>query len=177
MGNMDTKNVEKKLREAEFFLNKMREQERRAFGDREPFDFYLSAFLNAGRVVDYRLRHEQRATYEPWRKAWEATLPKNELELIIFLNDERRVEVHESGSGRTAKLEGFEVLHSYSEESGTLEVSGVPHTLGGSGAKATIYKPAYSFTIQGDERRATEVCEQYLLLLKKMLGQFVTENS
>jgi hypothetical protein len=39
--------VDKKLREARFFLDQMREQERRAFGDKEPFDFYLSAFLNA----------------------------------------------------------------------------------------------------------------------------------
>jgi hypothetical protein len=36
----------------------MREQEERFVGDKEPFDYYLSAFLSAGRSVDYRLRHE-----------------------------------------------------------------------------------------------------------------------
>ena len=30
--------IEKKVREAEFFASKMREQESRAFGDKEPFD-------------------------------------------------------------------------------------------------------------------------------------------
>ena len=66
-------NVEKKLREARFFLNKMTEHERLAFDDKEPFDFYLSAFLNAGRTVDYRLRYEQAAVYPNWRIGWEMT--------------------------------------------------------------------------------------------------------
>ena len=48
---MNLDRIEKKLREADFFLNKMREQERSAFGDREPFDFYLSAFLSAGMTI------------------------------------------------------------------------------------------------------------------------------
>jgi len=62
---MNLETVEKKLREAESCLTQMREQETRAFGDKEPFDFHLSAFLNAGRTVDYRLRHEHSATYKP----------------------------------------------------------------------------------------------------------------
>ena len=65
-------NVEKKLREAGFFLDKMSEQEHGAFGRKEQFEFYLSAFLSAGRTVDYRLRHEQGATYGKWRTAWDA---------------------------------------------------------------------------------------------------------
>jgi hypothetical protein len=50
---MDLARVHKKLAEAAFFLGKMIEEERRPFGDREPFDYYLSAFLSAGRTVDY----------------------------------------------------------------------------------------------------------------------------
>src|SRR6201987_4938645 len=60
---MDLERIEKKLREARFFFGKMINQESRAFGDKEPFDFYLSAFLSAGRTVDYRLRHDQATTY------------------------------------------------------------------------------------------------------------------
>jgi hypothetical protein len=50
------KNVEKKVREAEFFLMKMRQQESPTSGDREPFDFYHSAFLNAADAVWARFR-------------------------------------------------------------------------------------------------------------------------
>ena len=45
---MDLAGVHKKLAEAHFFLGKMTQQERRVVGDRQPFDYYLSAFLNAG---------------------------------------------------------------------------------------------------------------------------------
>jgi hypothetical protein len=76
---MDLARVQKKIAEARFFLGKMTEQERRVGGDdREPFDFYLSAFLSAARTVDYRLRHEQAGIYPAWRTAWDARLTPQE---------------------------------------------------------------------------------------------------
>jgi hypothetical protein len=168
-------NVEKKLREAGFFLDKMREQERRAFGDKEPFDFYLSAFLNACRTIDYRMRHEQ-AAYPAWRTAWDKKISTENSALIKFMIDDRNIEVHESGSSRTSKSEGIEVFGSHRDESGTLEVFGIPTPLGGSGLRATIYKPSYTFTIDGNERKATEVCSEYLALLEQMIAAFKTDN-
>jgi hypothetical protein len=73
---LNIESVEKKLREAKFFLDKMIEHEQMAFKDKEPFEFYLSAFLSAGRTVDYRLRHEQKAIYPSWRIRWDATLTR-----------------------------------------------------------------------------------------------------
>jgi hypothetical protein len=100
---MNIEGVEKKLREGRFFLNKMIEHERRAFGEKEPFDFYLSAFLSAARTVDYRLRHEQAAIYPAWRTAWDS---RNQADqgLIKFMVDDRNVEVHASGSSRVVKI-------------------------------------------------------------------------
>ena len=101
---MDLARVHKKLAEAQFFLSKMIEQERRIFrgGDpREPFDYYLSAFLSSGRTVDYRLRHEQAAIYPALRTEWDASLKPQENSLIKFMVDDGNVEVHASGSSRT----------------------------------------------------------------------------
>ena len=39
--------TQKKLRECRFFLRKLVERDQIAAGDREEFDFYLSAFLNS----------------------------------------------------------------------------------------------------------------------------------
>ena len=79
---MNTESVEKKQREARFFLTKMIEHEARAFRDVEPFDFYLSAFLSAARSVDYPLHHEQAATYPVWRDSWKAALAPNDDQLM-----------------------------------------------------------------------------------------------
>src|SRR5258706_14214257 len=107
---MNIERVEKKLGEVRFFLRKMIEQERMAFDDKEPFDFYLSAFLNAARTVDYRLCHEQGAIYRAWRKAWNSKLALTDNSLIKFMIDDRNVEVHESGSGRSAKPNDIEIV-------------------------------------------------------------------
>jgi len=170
---MDTGNIDKKLREAKFFLDKMIDHEQRAFGEREPFDFYLSAFLGATRTVDYRLRHEQGATYKPWRTKWDANLTPAQQTLIKFMVDDRNVEVHGSGSGRGQKTDEIEVRDSYSDKSGTLQVFSVPAPLTGiAEPPAKIYKPAYSFTIDGNDRKATEACREYIDLLAQMVDQF-----
>jgi hypothetical protein len=178
---MNLETVEKKLREAETCLTQMREQEGRAFGDKEPFDFHLSAFLNAGRTVDYRLRHEHGPTYKPWRKRWDASNPK-EAALIKFFVDDRNFEVHKLGSRRAVKQEAIPVRGHYSDKSGTLESFSTPlplavaHDVPPDERDTVIYKPAYFFTVDGAERKATEACADYLASLKRMVAQFKADH-
>jgi hypothetical protein len=170
---LNNQNVEKKLREARFFLDKMREHERMAVADREPFDFYLSAFLSAGRSVDYRLRHEQEVAYPDWRTSWDATLGHPEQCLIKFMVDDRNVEVHESGSSHSVKTEDRELTSgTHKLASGTFYVMGSPQLA----PSAVIKTPAYYFTIAGTERKATDVCAEYLTLLERMVDRFKAEH-
>jgi hypothetical protein len=171
---MNIDRVEKKLREARFFLTKMREHERMAFSDKEPFDFYLSAFLSAARTVDYRLRHEKAGIYTSWRTIWDASLAVTEKNLIKFLVDDRNDEVHASGSSRVVKTENRELgpgTHSFA--SGTIEVTG---GVVGSPPSATIKTPTYNFTIDGAERKATDACDEYLSLLEQMVAKFKADH-
>ena len=104
---MDLAAAEKKLREAGFFLDRMREQEARASGDQEPFDFYLSAFLNAARTIQYRLVHEAAragVSYKGWRESWEGGREAPAVLIRYFLRD-RDLEVHERGSACTVRYE------------------------------------------------------------------------
>jgi hypothetical protein len=97
--------AEKKIREASFFLDKMKERHAQAFSGREPIDFYLSAFLSAGNSVDDMLKHAMglsKKTYEQWRDIWEASLPHADRELHKFFAVDRNLEVHDSGSLRVA---------------------------------------------------------------------------
>jgi hypothetical protein len=162
---MNLEQVEKKLREADFFLSKMVEQEGHAFGDKEPFDFYLSAFLNAARTVDYRLVHEQKAAYKPWRDKWDSTLTPDQRTLIKFLVDDRIAEVHASGSRRNVAQEDIKVIDS--DTSSILEIFAPPGT-----PPAIIRKPVYNFSVAGVERRAVDACKEYLQLLIRMASEF-----
>jgi hypothetical protein len=164
---MNLDRVEKKLREARFFLDKMRDQEAKAFGDKEPFDFFLSAFLNAALSAQHGFT---KAADVAWRKAWDKDHPAQN-RLRKFMQEDRRVEVHGSGSGRGVKTEEIKVSSgdTYSDSSGTLTVSS-SFLLGND--PAVIRKPSYSFTIEGAERIATEACEEYLELLERMVAEF-----
>jgi hypothetical protein len=51
MRGMNCLRFESKLREAEFFYEKLLEQEKVTIGDKRPFGFYLSAFLTATKSV------------------------------------------------------------------------------------------------------------------------------
>jgi hypothetical protein len=39
-----------------------------------------------------------------------------------------------------------------------------------------VYRPTYSFTIDGTERRATKACIHYLALLQRMVDDFAAAN-
>jgi hypothetical protein len=177
---MNLERVEKKLREAQYFLEQIIEKESLAFGDKEPFDFNLSAFLSAMKTVDYRLRHEQPGAYPTWRTAWDAKLSPADDCLIEFMVDDRNEEVHASGSGRSVGTQDIEVGDTYADKSGTLEVSYAAALYLSEGLpipRAVIRKPTYAFTIGGTERKATEACAKYLELLKSMLAKFKADNS
>src|SRR6266446_2380996 len=157
--------VDKKLREARYFLRNMKAREALAFGDHEEFDFCLSAFLSAGRSLDYRLRHMSKR-YAPFRVAWDKTLNADELELIKFMIDDRNVEVHETRSTRQQAEVRVPVRGRYSDPSGTLTVlSGVPGT-----PPAEFIKPTYYFSIAGKQLTVLAACDTYIRLLERLVA-------
>jgi hypothetical protein len=173
--------VRKKLREARFFQRRMSERTQMAFGDHEEFDFYLSALLSAARSIDYRLRHEQGATYSSFRDQWDKNLSPDDKRLVKFLVDDRNLEVHESGSGRNQGETRIPVLGEYRDKSGTLSVSGTPLVLAAATGSppsppAEIVKPTYSFRIDGLEVPVSECCEKYLGLLERLLADYCSSQ-
>jgi hypothetical protein len=174
---MDLTRVHEKLAEAQFFLDKMTKQEPRIGGDRKPFDYYLSAFLSAGRTVDYRLRHEQVVKYVPWRRAWDAKLTPQEDSLIKFMVDDRNKDIHERGSSRNVGQEAVEFgIGTHPVDGGTITVGGIPAPLSSVKPTAILYRPTYSFTIDGVDRKVTEASAEYLALLRRMVAQFETDH-
>jgi hypothetical protein len=156
---MDLGGVDKKIREAEFFLDRLREHEKRMMPNRDPFDFYLSALLGAGRTVDATLRQE------PWRTKWNAANgPAHEL-LRIF-GEDRNVVVHEGGAkDKEPSLELAKTQHQ--EVGATVTVTGPPGSLPIPGTKRD-----YFFKIDGVEHKIVDACAEYIKVLKRMVTQF-----
>ncbi|MGH6801114.1 MAG: hypothetical protein ACRECZ_06840, partial [Methylocella sp.] len=164
--------TQKKIAEARFFLDLLTKEERRIFGDKNPFDYYLSAFLSSARTVDWRLRHEQAAIYPIWRSAWDASLTAEDNALIKFMVDDRNQEVHESGSLRTVGQEGIGLPIGESHIDGCIVT-----TSGPPGMPPTVaYKPTYSFTVGGTERNATDAAAAFLALLQRMVEKFEADH-
>jgi hypothetical protein len=65
-----------KIAEAHFFLGKMTEQEPRIIGDKEPFDYYLSAFLSAAMSVRGSFHVRQNGERHKATKAWREGMGK-----------------------------------------------------------------------------------------------------
>jgi hypothetical protein len=165
-------NTEKKLRETRFFLNKMIEHERMAFDDKEPFEFYLSAFLSAGMSVRgaFHVKQDRKLNeaVKRWKEAWEAKLMPEERCLWDFMRTDRNHEVHGGGSSHTVGTEKRELgPGEHKLASGTHTVFGLPNW-----PPAIIRTPAYYFTIEGTERKVAEACGEYLELLGRMVADF-----
>jgi hypothetical protein len=182
---MDISNIEKKLREAQFFLDYMRTQERKAFADRERFDFFLSAFLSASRSVLLRLQEFKgpfARVFLPWRsEVWSRGMAKPDRKaanrLIDFFQDERNLEVHEGGSTRTEHEKSIPVYSQYSDQSGTVQVFSPPALPGSpESPPAQVFVPAYYFTIDGVARNVTSACSDYLKIIQQMVDQFKADH-
>jgi hypothetical protein len=178
MTDMDIESVKAKLRQVRPFLDQMRACKGMAFGDKEvKFDTALSAFLSAGRSVMYRL--EQMASYETWRKGWDAQNPSKD-SLLKCIHYKRGTDVHGRGSGYIAKP-GEEIKVGsgsfYSDESGKVEVWGCPSPLLGVDLSATISKPEYVFDVCGTELPVIETCAEYLATIEQMVAQFEADTS
>ena len=79
----------KKLREARFFLEKLRDEVKSIPRDPELFEFYLSAFLSAGRSVTFVLQAEEKDKYDTWYRSWVQALPPEDRQVLALMNEQR----------------------------------------------------------------------------------------
>jgi hypothetical protein len=123
--------LQKKIGEADFFLRKMHEQEPRIIGDKEPFDYYLSAFLNAAMSVrdGFQIRQDRprNTAVKAWREQWERSLSADEKSLYDFMHKDRVDEVHYHGSSRDVGQEGVPFpIGTHHVDGGMVTISGPP---------------------------------------------------
>jgi hypothetical protein len=97
------------LREAAFFLHRLESTRRPSWvRDPEAFWFYLSAFLGASRSVTFVLAGEFKE-YQSWFARWRET--RDDQGLLRFMNEQRRLEIHDTGATATRVLTKVDVRH------------------------------------------------------------------
>ena len=87
--------MQKKLREAHYFLGLMNAVDERTVGNPEEFQFLLSAFLSASRSITDLLENRQ---YRSWFEAWQNGRENRAKQLLQFMRIQRIAEVHSSGA-------------------------------------------------------------------------------
>jgi len=182
---MDIKRTEKKLREAQCFLGYLRSHASTPFDKREPFDFYLSAFLNATYSVQEVLQVETKIkelVYKQWYKDWKAKLEANDQKLFPFMigekkgSGQRHKEVHATGAeydkkGTEISLFDYDTL--CGDRCGRFEIFGSPYSLTGT-APPTFTRHEQLFQLDGEPKEVVSVCEKWLDLLMRLVHDFCT---
>lgn len=162
--------TKKKLSEARFFFGHLSTEGRPlAYGDH--FDFYLSAFLSAGRSVTFALQGEEKEAYDAWFSDWvQNFLSKDEQVLLDFMNDQRVSEIHLTGA--ETKISHTEIpMEQLMQEMSHRDWQMFTHTgIPGTRPPNQIGKVRTFPTL--DNQDVVVACRRYLDLLIRLVSEF-----
>lgn len=162
--------LEKKLGEADTFLNHLRRESRRV-GDVN-FKDYLSAFLVPTRSITEPIGRSKK--HKPWFERWEANLDLAERQLLHTMTDQRRLEVHQDGADVAVEYKEIPINGEYRDEFCTISVSAPPPTVTGTASPpAAVRRPVRYFLFRdGTRHEVVETCTHYYALLQRLVLEF-----
>lgn len=168
-----TDDIHKKLREAEFFLGKLRKHDRdeRLDRDRDRFGFYTSAFLSAARTVIYTLR-----PFVGPESIWWKGLSKDEQELFEDLKTLRDDEIHVGQSDQAATIEREPATHVAARRANVRSVHSLVVTPHSDDEYATMGVKVHWFKVAGKEVRVVDLCGRGVALLATAIAGFVSSG-
>jgi len=164
-----------KLREAQFFLAKLAAEASTERLDREDFEFYLSAFLAAGRSVTFALQFEQKPLYDGWYPGWRATLPPDDADLFDFMKAQRNTMLKEGEPKTDIAIEYIPVTE-LRRPPGTHPAYGF-HWFGPPGVPPpSVGVKVHRFEVSGKKEEVLTVCRRYVNLLEALVASFVAAH-
>jgi hypothetical protein len=175
--------TQKKLREAQFFLGKLYEEDRKPVRkEPEAFSFYQSALLSAGRSVTFALQVEAKAQYDAWFPQWLASLPEEDQQLLGYLKDQRNLELHNTGSEVEMALEFKPISAVPMTEAQRAHVAYGIQVFSIFGTpEPQVGIPRYSFSTassnQDNQADVVEMCRRYVCLLDQLVRAFIAAHS
>lgn len=173
---MQISKTQNKLLEAKFFFRCLHDKEKITNLETKEFDFYLNAFLSAGRSVTFVLQTEQKKLYDSWFPKWKAAQTVQDQKLLNFMNGQRVEAVHRLGADVQEKLE-YVPLSKVNAGQGKHPAYGFhwwgPHGI----TEPSIGQRAYCFEIDGTKKEVILTCKHYLEILERMMQDFASTFS
>jgi|GEM_PF-2516506 len=196
MLGMDTPRARHKLDEAGFFLQHLGKERE---GDPAAFGYFLSAFLNAAyslvKLLEVEVKRElkkdaenkkkAKAAFGPWYESWVKNLSREEHELWVLMEAQRRDEVHLLGAETVKETKAIPLepprdnpalFYSFMGNSPALFSAddawreelrrlGLPPW-------TRVWREAqvHHFEVAGERRDVVETCRRYLALLDRLLN-------
>jgi hypothetical protein len=156
MGRMAS--VRKKLREAFFFYRNLSDHATTFEPANEDVDFFLSAFLSAGRSITSFFYEKKNRI---WFQDWEMGLSEEDRKLLNDMVRQRNLEVHEGGADIVPEFRPL--------PSSEIEAQGWSRK---QSILASPLAKQYYFWIDGKQSDVNTTCTRYLELLLKLVADF-----
>lgn len=165
MGQMAA--IRRKLREAIFFFRHLYDETSPLKLETDDLDFFLSAFLSAGRSTIGFFDRMQGKHYRSWFHDWKMGLVDEDRKLLHHMVRQRNLEVHEAGADIIPQFELVPVIELETASRYEDPWSRPPRPP----ARPASKKKSY-FWIDGEQLDVTSTCRRYLELLLKLVSDF-----
>jgi hypothetical protein len=168
--------TQKKLREAKFFFSCLCERAGSTNLESEELDFYLSAFITAGRSVTLVLQKEQKELYDTWFPEWKNTQAAQDQELLSFMNDQRVKVIHKLGTETEIELK-YVPVSKLKKEQRAHPAYGI-HWWGPPDLpEPRVGTQECFFERDGTKEEVRQTCKQYIELLERLVKDFSSRFS
>ncbi len=156
--------IRKKASEAVFFFGHLSDVKPTLTHETEDFNFFLSAFLSAGRsIIGFFYDMQNRN----WFRGWKMSLTARDRELLNEMVRQRDREIHEGGADVVPEFEFVPVVKLEIDPCYEDSSPGLPCAPAGS-----VTRKRYYFWIDGKQLDVKFTCEHYLELLLKLVCDF-----
>ena len=165
--------TQRKLREAQFFLRHLCDENKQV-SRKEPdaFQFYLSAFLSAGRSVTFALKWEEKEKYKDWSEGWFSRLDEQDQQLCRFMIDQRNI-AQKRGGAETQTGGDFVPVTELLTDDRSHPSYGFHWVAPVGTPPPQIFRSVELFEMEGTEAEVTATCTRYLQLLDELVQDFI----
>jgi len=173
---LDIPKTQKKLREAAFFFSKLHATRLDRGIETEEVEFYLSAFISAGRSVTFALQYEAKAPYDAWFPGWASALREVDRDLLRSMVEQRNA-TQKKGEIETEGAIEYIPVTSLERRPGRDPHLGFQWFGPVGTPPPSVGVTVYSFDVGGTKDDVVATCRRYLSILDRLVKDFIAAHA